>query len=469
MSLKQSLQKLVEPFGQLHLLAFWDRLAPPQRESLARQIEEIDFARLAQLLAGTHASEDWAALARRAVGPPAIRLGASADRLPHSREQARHRGAELLRANEIGVILVAGGQGTRLGFDHPKGMYSIGPVSGASLFQILFEKLLAVRRRHACLAPLYLMTSPATHDETCDYLARRENFGLPAEDTIVFCQGTMPAVEAESGRVLLASPGGIALGPDGHGGLLAALRHSGALGDMHRRGVRYLFYLQVDNPLATMCDEEFLGFHALCESELSTQAVAKRTPADRVGNVVSVDGVVRIVEYSDLPAEAGERRRADGSLELWAGNIAVHAFDVDLLERWSGAEKSLPFHLARKKVPYVDALGNIVEPAEPNAIKFEQFIFDLLPESRRSIVVEVEEARAFAPLKNGPGADRDSPEIVKAMMSALHASWLREAGARVAETATVEISPLWALDAADVARRAGPDLNIQSPTYLSPF
>jgi UDP-N-acetylglucosamine/UDP-N-acetylgalactosamine diphosphorylase len=351
-------------------------------------------------------------------------------------------------------------------------MYAIGPVSGASLFQILCEKLLAVRRRHACLAPLYVMTSPATQAETREFFAARENFGLPPDDVLIFCQGEMPAVDAASGRVLLAAPGQIALSPDGHGGLLAALRKSGALADIHRRGIRHLFYMQVDNPLAAVCDEEFLGIHALAGSELSTQVVAKRTPADRVGNVVQVDGVTRIIEYSDLPSEAGERRRPDGELELWAGNIAVHAFDVELLARLSGGGVALPFHKAHKKVPYVDAAdpqAKQVEPAETNAIKFEQFIFDLLPEARRTIVVEVAEAAAFAPLKNGVGANKDSPEIVRAAMVALHASWLRGAGVDVAPGTAVEISPLWALDAHDVARRVGPNMKIHAPTYLTPF
>ena len=206
-----------------------------------------------------------------------------------------------MRAGQVGAILVAGGQGTRLGFDHPKGMFPIGPVSKASLFQILFEKLLAA-------APPLRRRDPAVSDDQPRHArgdartiwTRHEHFGLPAEDVHIFCQGTMPAVDANTGRLLLAEPGRLALSPDGHGGMLAALDSSGGLADIRRRGLRQLFYFQVDNPLVGVCDPEFLGYHLLARSEMSTQVVAKRTPRDNVGNVVEIDGRVRILEYSDL-------------------------------------------------------------------------------------------------------------------------------------------------------------------------
>ena len=218
-------------------------------------------------------------------------------------------GAEALAAGKVAALLVAGGQGTRLGFDHPKGLYRIGPVSQASLFQILMEKMLAAGRRYGVSIPLYLMTSPATHAETLEYLAANGRFGLPEQDLHVFCQGTMPAVDAESGRLLLESPGSLALSPDGHGGMLAALARSGGLDDLAARGIEQLFYFQVDNPLAPVCDAAFLGYHLLAGSELSTLVVAKEFPTERVGNVASVDGRLRIIEYSDLPRSGRQSPR----------------------------------------------------------------------------------------------------------------------------------------------------------------
>ena len=380
---------------------------------------------------------------------------------------AGHRAGEAaLRAGKMGVVLVAGGQGTRLGFDHPKGLYPIGPLSQATLFQIHFEKVRAIRRRYGVNVPLYVMTSPATHEETVAALAKHERFGLPSHDVIVFCQGSMPAVDEKSGHLLLAEKGLLFESPDGHGGMVRALDRNGVLADMRRRGIEQLFYYQVDNPLIVVCDPLLIGHHLEAAAEVSTQVVAKQQPLDRVGNVATVDGKVQIIEYSDLPDEVAELRQPDGSLKLWAGNIAVHMFDVAFLERMCAGGGQLPFHFAHKKVSYVNDEGEHVDPDKPNAIKFEQFIFDLLPAAQRSLVVEVDEQAVFAPLKNRPGADRDSPETVQAQMIKLHRRWLREAGCTVDDSIKVEISPLFALDAADVAAKIKSGLRVQADHYF---
>ncbi|MFZ1933998.1 MAG: UTP--glucose-1-phosphate uridylyltransferase, partial [Thermoguttaceae bacterium] len=331
---KDRLLSTLQPFGQEHLLAFWDRLDGPERESLARQIEAIDFALVRRLFDGRNRQGNVAELAARAEPPPAFRLNTAGN--PFSPEQARRRAEEALAAGQLGAILVAGGQGTRLGFDHPKGTFPIGPVSNKTLFQIHVEKIAAAARRYGVRIPLYLMTSAATHDETVEFFAAHGRFGLAAEDLFVFRQGTMPAVDAASGRVLLESPGRIATSPDGHGGMLAAMLRSGGLDDVARRGIRHLFYFQVDNPLVDICGREFIGYHLLAGSELSTQVIAKRDPLERVGNVVQIDGRLMVIEYSDLPDEAANRRNADGSLAIWAGSIAVHVIDAGLLRRTAG-------------------------------------------------------------------------------------------------------------------------------------
>jgi UDP-N-acetylglucosamine/UDP-N-acetylgalactosamine diphosphorylase len=449
--------------GQEHLLGFWDALSERDRQALAAEVRHLDFPALARLRTGQPAV-DAHALADRAVSPPAFRLGEGGGGV--SPDAAAFKGAEALRAGRIGVMLVAGGQGTRLGFDHPKGMFPIGPVSGKSLFQWQAEKVLALRRRHGVGLPWYVMTSPATHAETFDFFDRHDRFGSPAEDLSFFCQGTMPAVDRASGKVLLAERHHVALSPDGHGGMLAAFARSGALADARRRGIEHLFYSQVDNPLVAVCNPEFLGYHLLSGSEFSTEVVRKRDPLERLGNVVGVDGRLRVIEYSDLPDEVGRRRRPDGSLEIWAGSIGVHAMEVAFLERMAESAEALPFHLAYKRVPYVDPAGDRVKPETANAIKFERFIFDLMPAAGRAILVEVDAAEHFAPLKNAPGEKQDTPEAVKDRLVALHSQWLRQAGAEVAEGVDVEISPLWALDAEEVARKLPRAARIAKPTYF---
>jgi UDP-N-acetylglucosamine/UDP-N-acetylgalactosamine diphosphorylase len=446
---QQTLSAL-KTYEQQHVLGFWDELSRDQQQQLLDQLEEIDLSLMKELFEGEHQDTDWGAIAAAATAPPGIRLNEmTADRVA----EARRLGEQALRAGRVGIVLVAGGQGSRLGFPHPKGMFSIGPVSGRTLFQVHVDRLLAMSQRYGVDIPFYLMTSPATHDETIAYFHEHDRLGLKPEDLIVFRQGTMPAVDAQSGKLLLEAKDSLFLSPDGHGGMLAALARSGALADMERRGVDLLFYFQVDNPLVALADPVFIGFHLAADSELTSQVVGKRQPKDKVGNVILADGRVRVIEYSDLPDEAAERRNADGSLAIWAGSIAVHVMDVPFLRRALDQVDSLPFHRAHKAVPYVDDSGEKVEPSKPNAIKFERFIFDLLPHARNAIVVEVDEREAFAPLKNASGVASDTKETAQAAMVAQHRRWIEHAGGQVAPGTLVEISPHFAVDEAEFAAK----------------
>lgn len=466
MASKEELLAVLSPHKQEHLVRFWDQLAQPQQQSLADEIGRIDLALLDRLFHQPDRAGEIRALADRATEPPSFHLGDPSNRI--SPQDARARGQEALRSGEVAVMLVAGGQGTRLGFDGPKGTYRIGPVSGHTLFQIHAEKILATAQRYGRPVPLCLMTSPATHQPTIDFFQEHARFGLPESDLRAFCQGTMPAVDAATGKVLLDQPDRLALSPDGHGGMLAAFKQSGVLDELRSRGIKYLFYFQVDNPLVAICDPEFLGYHLLSGSELSSQVVRKKTPLDRVGNVVQVDGRLHVIEYSDLPEEVARRCNTDASLVVWAGSIAVHAMDLAFLDRMAVTAAGLPFHVARKKVPYVDDAGRRVEPPQENAIKFERFIFDLLPSAANAIVVEVDAREHFAPLKNASGKKEDTPESVKAQLSALHRGWLRQAGTRVPDDVPVEISPLFALDAEQTAAKIGPATQVTAPTYFEP-
>ncbi len=455
---------MLKPHGQEQLLRFWGELDDAGRQQLARQIEAVDFEQIAALYEQRSETHDWAALARRASPPHAVRI---ADRIGKNADEGRRRGAEALAAGKVGVLLVAGGQGSRLGFAHAKGLFPIGPVSGASLLQIHFEKTLVTARRHGASVPLYMMTSPVTHDEQVAFLQEHDRFGISAEDVVLFCQGTMPAVDAASGKLLLAERDSLFLSPDGHGGTVAALSASGALPDMRRRGIEHLFYLQVDNPLAPIGDTEFIGDHLIADSDFTSMACAKQTPHDRLGNFARIDGRLHVIEYSDLPDDVAERRDASGSLVFWAGSVAIHIFRVAFIERMLALKDALPFHIARKKVPHVNDVGERVEPKKPNALKFERFIFDLLPHANNPLVVEYAEQEVFAPVKNAPGARRDTPEYVQRFMVGQHRDWLRAAGTRVADGVAVEISPRWALDAEGVAARADRPRSIDKTTYLN--
>ncbi len=463
--MKHELETTLAACGQEHLLAFWNELDADSHELLAGQIREIDFDLIARVYRHRHDQSGIRELADRASSPPGIRIRRKAEGQPTAAE-ARERGVQAIAAGELGVILVAGGQGTRLGFAHPKGMFPMGPVSERSLFQIFVEKILAVGQRYGVRVPLYLMTSPATHDETVEFFAENDRFGLAEDDLTIFCQGTMPAVDAATGKVLLAEKDRVAVSPDGHGGTLAALHRHGILDEFAQRGVRHLFYLQVDNPMVDVCDPEFVGYHLLGGSQMSTQVIAKQDPFDRVGNVVEVDGRLYVIEYSDLPDDVARRCDADDSLVIWAGSIAVHVMDVAFLRRMAGDADALPFHVANKKVAFVDSAGESLKPDRPNAIKFERFIFDLIPSASGAIVIEIDATEGFAPLKNASGADSDTPETVRAAMVAQHSRWLHQAGAEVADGPDVEICPLFALDAEELAKKITPGTRVTKRTYF---
>ena len=446
------------PHGQEHLLRFWDELDEEDRAHLAEDIGQIDL----ELVGGLVET-----LLERAEQIEPGTIEAPEVVRPGPEDVLTGRGA--LAAGEVAVVIVAGGQGTRLGFDGPKGCYPIGPVTDRSLFQIHAEKVVALGRRHGVSVPLYVMTSPQNHAETAAFFDEHESFGV--ERLRLFVQGEMPAVDRLTGRILLAEPGRVALSPDGHGGTIRALERSGALAEMAERGIRTIFYLQVDNPLIAIGDPGFLGVHRRLGAEMSSKVVRKTDPAEKVGLVVVRDGRQEMIEYSDLPDELADRRGADGGLELWAGSMALHLIDLAFAVRLAEGGGRLPFHRALKPVPYVDERGRAIEPAVANAVKFEQFIFDALPLASRAAVVETDRETEFEPLKNASGPA--SPDTVRARLSALYAGWLEAAGVEVprgedrAPDHPIEISPLVALDAADLAGRVDRAIPVTGPVLLS--
>lgn len=474
-----SLVDLLARFGQDHVIRFWDDLDADGQNRLGAQIQRLDLDRLfsmIDLLVLGSGSDDSHEIDPARVAPVDVRRLPQTDSERVSRRHAAERGEAALAAGEVAAVLVAGGQGTRLGFDAPKGTYPIGPVSGSSLFQIHAEKLVALGRRFGASIPLYIMTSPENHEATVDYFDRHDRFGL--EHVRLFVQGQLPAVDATTGKLLLAEKDSLALSPDGHGGTITALAarehpdRPSCLDEMRDRGIKTIFYFQVDNPLVQICDPAYLGLHLMDEADISFKVVEKQRPEEKVGVVVRVDGHAQVIEYSDLPEELSERREPDGGLQLWAGSIAIHCFDRAFLERLVSGEGQLPIHRALKKVPHVNEGGNPVEPDSPNAVKFETFIFDALPLADRWSIVETERATEFEPLKNAIGLD--SPASVRQRLSDLFGDWLEQAGAKVLRRGDgsvpfgIEISPLLALDAAELKGKVEPGLVVDKPIYLGP-
>jgi UDP-N-acetylglucosamine/UDP-N-acetylgalactosamine diphosphorylase len=437
------LRDRLKDHGQEHVLAGWDRLDAEARAHLVGQLQALDFDLLARLY--ERRDESYPVPAQHRIAPLPEILPETAD------PEARKIGADALGKGEVAALVVAGGQGSRLGFNHPKGMYPIGPVSGKSLFQLHAEKVLARGRKHGAAIPLLVMTSHATHAETEAFFQQFDYFGLSPDDVYFFKQGTMPALALATGRLLMESPGRLFTSPNGHGGTLTAMADSGLLDQLGHRGVRHVFYFQVDNPLVKIADPTFLGQHIRARADVSSKVISKDGPFDKLGNLVLIDGKLSIIEYSDLPRQLAEARDPAGDLRINVGNPAIHIFDLAFLERVTeGDAAGLPYHLARKTVPHWDpAADEFVVPEQENALKFERFVFDVLPLAERWAAVATSRREEFAPLKNATGDD--SPESVREAMVALAADWLRKAGMPVPDDAVLEINSLFALEPEELA------------------
>lgn len=461
----ESVRARLEAAGQGHLLAFWDELSEQERSELMSQIEELDLDAIPRLVD------------QYVKNPAKFELPADLEPAPYyprddrspvrkwDLEAMRGAGERLLREGKVACFTVAGGQGSRLGFDGPKGCYPAGAVSSKPLFAVFAEGIQATARRYGAALPWYIMTSPQNHEQTVKFFEEHHYFGLHPEDVMFFPQGTMPSLDRESGRILLAEKGRLATNPDGHGGSIRALSRSGALEDMAGRGIEHVSYFQVDNPLVRVADPVFLGLHAAAEDssgEMSSKMVPKAYPEEKMGVFCSVDGRVRVIEYSDLPAELQEQRLEDGSLRFIAGSIAVHVMSVEFLNRLNtDSDFELPYHRAEKKVPCIDVeTGKPVDPASPNGVKLERFVFDALPLCRSSIVYETEREEEFAPIKNAEGVD--SAESSRVLQTMRAAKWLRSIGVEIPEDkegnpdCTIELSPLTALEPKDL--REAPNL-----------
>ena len=429
-------KKVLAANGQDHILRFWSGLGTAARKALLAQIATIDFEELARCRAMLPGSPHPATLTPQpstGVSPTAPKV---AELKGKAQAAAFAAGAKELAAGRVAVLLVAGGQGSRLGFEGPKGAYPIGPVTDKPLFYFHARKVLAKARKYGKPVPFYIMTSEANYAATLACFKENAWFGLNPRDVFFFKQGMWPGMTAE-GQVILDAPGHVFMSPDGHGGLLAALKRSGALADMKKRGVRSVFFFQVDNPLVEIADEAFIGYHVLEKSDYTLKLCAKRDPYEKVGMPMKFGKTFRMVEYTEMTDEQCTRKGKDGKLYFLYGSPAIHVFDRAFLER--EALKPMPLHLAHKKIARVDAKGKVVKPTEPNGYKFEKFIFDILPDAKKAAFLAFDQKDEFSPVKNAEG--NDSPATCKAD---LQAKWRRQLAARgilVSENATLEVDP----------------------------
>jgi len=468
----ENTKKLLQRHNQGHLLAFWEQLKPPRRQILLAQIENLDFSKIDNWVAKCTEKTVAAAVPPDFTPAPSYCPAPSGHAQQRKYTRAVELGKEMISAGKVAALVVAGGQGTRLGFDGPKGNFPISPVKNKTLFRIFAETIAAVSQKYNTTCPWYIMTSPLNHAETIQIFRSNDYYGLHDKDVFIFQQGTLPNFSLD-GKILLADKATIACSPDGHGGSLKALYKSRALDDMKKRGIEFISYWQVDNPLVNMFDPLFIGLHALDQAEMSSKAVIKTSPREKVGNFCLVDARVNVIEYSDLPDELAEKRNPDGSLLFELGSIAIHIINRTFVEKLNAEGFSLPLHKAVKKIPHIDQQGNYVKPAGPNGVKLESFVFDALSLASKSMILQTPRSREFAPTKNAAGVD--SIETTRQMMVARAADWLESAGLTIprkpdgSPDCLIEIAPSFALEKDDIKAKLNriPEIRPKDKLYLA--
>jgi len=440
-------KKVLETYGQGHVLRFWDMLDEGARLQLLDQTEGLDFANLVRMQ-GLLKAKHVAAPVTEPQAPAVVEW------TPETRAEAYAAGEAEIRGGRVAVLLVAGGQGSRLGYNGPKGAYAIGPVTGRPLFYFHARKIVGLCRRYGVRIPFYIMTSEANDAATRAHFEDHNYFGLDRNDVAFFIQGVWPALDSK-GLIILDQPGHIFMSPDGHGGTLTALAKEGCLADMERRGINTVFFFQVDNPMVEIADPAFIGLHVMRHADFSLKLCAKREPKEGLGVVVERDGRSEMVEYTELTDEQANRRSANGELYFKYGSVAIHVFSFAFMK--AETNKAMPLHIAHKKIPFCSEDGLMITPEKNNGYKFEKFIFDVLPDAKIAVNLAFDRAEEFSPVKNATG--NDSPSTCRHDMQAKWLRWFKTAGIQMPINASgdpvfpLEIDPAYALDVSDLKKR----------------
>lgn len=377
-----------------------------------------------------------------------------------TKESWRDLGLEAIANNEVAVLLMAGGQGSRLGSSDPKGCFNVQLPSSKSLFQVQAEKIikiqeLAKQRYNKLELPTinwYIMTSKPTRQATESFFISNKWFGLNSDQVTFFNQGTLPCFNLSGDKILLESENTITNAPDGNGGLYKALLDNKILQDFQNKNIKHVHMYCVDNLLVKVADPTFLGFAINKNFQIATKVVRKRDAKESVGLIVldKANQKPCVIEYSEILEELANKTEPEDSSKLFlrAANIVNHYYSVDLLTqmvpKWCSSQEYLPFHIAKKKIASINEKGEFVKPSEPNGIKLEQFIFDVFPSVDLNTFgcLEVERSEEFSPLKNADGAKNDTPTTARRDYMKLGTKWVKENGGIIQGDDLVEVSGL---------------------------
>ncbi|KAJ8765948.1 hypothetical protein K2173_020464 [Erythroxylum novogranatense] len=446
----QALIERLKDYGQEDVFALWDELPSDERDHLVKEIESLDLSRIDRIIRCSLRSQ---ALPVAAIEPvPEVSVSTVEQRTMEERERWWKMGLKAISDGRLAVLLLSGGQGTRLGSSDPKGCINIGLPSGKSLFQLQAERILCMQRLAAQTASegsggsaqihWYIMTSPFTDEATRKFFESHKYFGLEAEQVTFFQQGTLPCV-SKDGRFIMETPFRVAKAPDGNGGVYSALKYSRLLEDMGTKGIKYVDCYGVDNALVRVADPTFLGYFIDKGVASAAKVVRKAYPQEKVGVFVrrGKGGPLTVVEYSELDQSlASAINQETGRLRFCWSNVCLHMFTLDFLNQVAnGLEKDSVYHLAEKKIPSIHGFTM--------GLKLEQFIFDAFPYAPSTALFEISREEEFAPVKNANGSNYDTPDSARLLVLRLHTRWVVAAGGFLTHSVPlyatgVEVSPL---------------------------
>ena len=384
-------EKKLREINQQHLLKYWSELSPDQQKNLLQQIEMLNlntFQHQRQLLIADPSD--------------ASHLEAFDDYYFRGNLEHKNFGRQLVKQGKVGCLLVAGGQGTRLRIQGPKGTFPVTPLTHKSLFQLFSEKVIAAGKQAGKRLSLAIMTSPQNHQETVRFFEKYQLFGLENDQVDFFTQGELPLLNRE-GNLFLEEKGKIAQGADGNGFALREFFISGIWNKWQTQGIQFLNFVLVDNPLADPFDAELIGFHAANGLEVTVKCTPKTNPNEKVGLLVKKNGKVAVVEYSEISQEELFATDARGGLKHCCANLSLFCFSLDFIKKVH--QKQMPLHRALKAAKWLNDLEETVYSETPSFWKFERFIFDLLEDSQKVKALLYPREECFAPLKNFTGPD----------------------------------------------------------------
>ena len=399
----QLVKEKLEKYGQQQLLVRYDSMSVQQKEWLLDQILKIDFDQILDLYESTKQKVE--------VGNAKIEPISYVDKEkmdPEEKKKYLEIGTQKIKEGKLACVTMAGGQGTRLGHNGPKGTFPLGLASGKSIFEILCDTLKLAKQIYGVTIPWYLMTSRENNKDTIAFFEENNYFGYPKEAISFFVQGQLPMV-SQQGKILVGENGLVKEAADGHGGIFESMEKSGVVQDMQNKKIEWVFIGGVDNVLVKMVDPILIGLSEEQKVLAAGKSVVKANPKEKVGVFCKKDGRPNVIEYTEISDEMAEMRDEKGELLYGESHILCNMFHIKALEKLG--KNKLPYHQAFKKVSYLDEKGNLILPEGPNAYKFEAFLFDAFASLDNMAIMRVKREEEFAPVKNAEGVD--SPETAR--------------------------------------------------------